>query len=42
VEYKPLLPPGQHPPADLNLAIMQKYRSQMEPHYLREQPAFVV
>jgi aminobenzoyl-glutamate utilization protein B len=42
VEYRPLLPPGQRPPADLNLAIMQKYRALMEPHYLSEQPVFTV
>lgn len=41
-KYRPLLPEGQTPPADLNAATMEKYRPLMEPHYLRERPVFRV
>ena len=40
VEYRPLLPPHQKPPADLNRATMEKYRSLMAEHYLSEKPLF--
>jgi aminobenzoyl-glutamate utilization protein B len=40
VEYRPLLPGDQKPPADLNRAMMDKYRPLMEKHYLVERPVF--
>ena len=40
IVYKPLLPPEQKPPADLNAALMTKFRPLMEPHYRREPPRF--
>ena len=40
VEYRPLLPSDQNPPVDLNRAMMDKYRSLMEKHYLAERPVF--
>ena len=36
--YKPLLPDDQRPPIELNRAEMEKYRHQMERHYVRERP----
>ncbi len=33
--YRPLLPPDQKPPVDLNRDEMAKYRDQMKPHYLQ-------
>jgi aminobenzoyl-glutamate utilization protein B len=41
VVYRPLLPPDQRPPTDLNAALMEKFRRLMEPHYLRDRPLFV-
>jgi aminobenzoyl-glutamate utilization protein B len=38
--YRPLLPDGQRAPADLNEALMEKFRPQMEAHYLAERPVF--
>lgn len=38
--YRPLLPGGQKPPADLNQAVMDKYRPLMEPHYVKTRPEF--
>jgi len=40
VVYEPLLPAHQKPPTDLNADVMEKYRSQMEKHYLKERPRF--
>ncbi|MCZ6906525.1 MAG: amidohydrolase [Deltaproteobacteria bacterium] len=40
VEYKPLLPPDQKPPLELNKAIMERYRSLMQKHYSKEKPEF--
>jgi aminobenzoyl-glutamate utilization protein B len=40
-EYKPLLPPDQKPPANLNKDTMAKYRSLMKPFYLRKEIRFV-
>ncbi|MBT7898079.1 MAG: amidohydrolase, partial [Rhodospirillales bacterium] len=40
-EYRPLLPVGQDPPADLNRAMMETFRPQMREHYLKEKPEFV-
>jgi aminobenzoyl-glutamate utilization protein B len=39
-EYRPLLPPDQNPPVDLNRAMMEKYRPLMRQHYLKEKPVF--
>jgi aminobenzoyl-glutamate utilization protein B len=41
-KYEPLLPAGQHPDPDLNKAMMEKYRPQMESHYVKERPVFTV
>jgi len=41
IEYEPLLPKDQQPPLDLNRAEMEKYRAQMEAHYVAERPKFV-
>ena len=38
--YRPLLPEDQRAPAHLNLALMEKFRPQMEAHYLRDEPVF--
>lgn len=38
--YRPLLPGSQKPPADLNKAVMDKYRPLMEPHYVKQRPVF--
>lgn len=40
VVYRPLLPDSQRPPAALNRAEMEKYRAQMEQHYVRGRPVF--
>jgi aminobenzoyl-glutamate utilization protein B len=39
-EYRPLLPPDQKPPLDLNHNIMERYRPAMREHYLKEKPVF--
>ncbi len=39
-EYRPLLPPDQKPPLELNRDIMERYRSAMRGHYLKEKPVF--
>jgi aminobenzoyl-glutamate utilization protein B len=39
--YRPLLPADQRAPADLNAALMEKFRPQMEAHYVAERPVFV-
>jgi aminobenzoyl-glutamate utilization protein B len=39
-QYRPLLPPHQKPPVDLNRAMMEKYRPLMAKHYLKEKPVF--
>jgi aminobenzoyl-glutamate utilization protein B len=39
-QYRPLLPAHQKPPADLNRAMMEKYRPLMAKHYLKEKPVF--
>ena len=41
VEYRPLLPVGQDPPADLNRDMMEAFRPAMREHYLKRQPEFV-
>ena len=41
VEYKPMLPPEQKPPVELNRAIMEKFRPAMAKLYLKELPEFV-
>jgi hypothetical protein len=40
-EYKPLLPPDQKPPANLNKDKMAKYRPLMKAFYLRKRIRFV-
>ncbi len=40
VEYRPLLPPDQKPPLELNRDIMERYRPAMRAHYLKDKPAF--
>ncbi|MEE8074299.1 MAG: hypothetical protein V3T60_01585 [Candidatus Binatia bacterium] len=40
VEYRPLLPPDQKPPLELNKEIMERYRPLMQKHYSKEKPAF--
>jgi aminobenzoyl-glutamate utilization protein B len=40
VEYKPLLPPDQRPPLELNRDLMERYRAAMREHYLKEKPVF--
>ena len=39
-EYRPLLPPDQKPPLELNRYIMERYRPAMRDHYLKEKPVF--
>jgi aminobenzoyl-glutamate utilization protein B len=39
-DYRPLLPPEQKPPVDLNRAMMDKYRPLMAKHYVKEKPVF--
>ena len=38
--YFSMLPPDQKPPLELNRAMMEKYRPQMQQHYLKEKPVF--
>ena len=40
VEYRPLLPPDQKPPLELNRELMERYRPLMRKHYLDQKPAF--
>ncbi len=40
VDYRPLLPPDQKPPLELNKEIMGRYRPLMQKHYSKEKPAF--
>jgi aminobenzoyl-glutamate utilization protein B len=40
-EYRPLLPPDQKPPVDLNRNIMEQFRPEMRKHYLKKRPQFV-
>jgi aminobenzoyl-glutamate utilization protein B len=40
VEYRPLLPPDQKPPLDLNRDLMERYRPKMREHYLKDRPEF--
>lgn len=40
VAYRPLLPPDQKPPLDLNRDLMERYRPMMRQRYLKEKPAF--
>jgi aminobenzoyl-glutamate utilization protein B len=40
VEYKSLLPAEQKPPLELNRALMEKFRPEMQKHYLKERPLF--
>ncbi len=39
-QYKPLLPVGQDPPADLNRDLMEAFRPAMREHYLKRKPEF--
>jgi aminobenzoyl-glutamate utilization protein B len=39
-EYRPLLPPEQKPPLELNRNLMERYRPLMREHYLKEKPVF--
>lgn len=39
-EYRPLLPPDQKPPVELNRELMERYRPAMREHYLKERPVF--
>jgi aminobenzoyl-glutamate utilization protein B len=41
VAYRPLLPPDQKPPIALNRALMDRFRPQLERHYVKETPSFV-
>ena len=40
VEYRPLLPPDQEPPLELNRELMERYRPLMRKHYLDRRPVF--
>ena len=40
-EYRPLLPPDQKPPLELNRNLMERYRPTMRAHYLKKKPVFV-
>ena len=40
VSYRPLLPPDQKPPVDLNRATMERYRPLLAQHYVKDQPNF--
>jgi aminobenzoyl-glutamate utilization protein B len=40
--YKPLLPDDQRAPEHLNFALMEKFRPQMEAHYVKAEPVFTV
>ncbi len=39
-EYRPLLPPDQKPPLELNRDLMERHRPAMRAHYLKEKPVF--
>ena len=41
MKYRPLLPPDQKPPVELNRVLMEKFRGEMRKHYLKERPQFV-
>jgi aminobenzoyl-glutamate utilization protein B len=38
--YRPLLPPDQKPPIELNRAQMEPWRAKLAPHYVKEKPVF--
>jgi aminobenzoyl-glutamate utilization protein B len=40
-EYRPLLPPDQQPPLELNRDLMERYRPAMREHYPKEKPVFI-
>jgi aminobenzoyl-glutamate utilization protein B len=40
VVYRPLLPPDQNPPLELNREIMERYRPLMREYYLKDKPVF--
>jgi aminobenzoyl-glutamate utilization protein B len=40
-EYRPLLPPNQKPPLELNRDLMERYRAAMREHYLKDKPSFL-
>jgi aminobenzoyl-glutamate utilization protein B len=40
VKYRPLLPPDQKPPVELNREQMEQFRPLMRPHYVKERPRF--
>jgi len=40
-EYRPLLPPDQKPPLELNRNLTERYRPAMRAHYLKKKPVFV-
>jgi aminobenzoyl-glutamate utilization protein B len=40
-KYRPLLPPEQKPPVDLNREPMETFRAAMRAHYVKERPRFV-
>lgn len=41
VQYRPLLPPEQKPPLDLNRDLMEHWRPAMREHYVKTRPRFV-
>jgi aminobenzoyl-glutamate utilization protein B len=41
IVYRPLLPPEQKPPLELNRNIMEEFRPRMREHYVKERPRFV-
>ena len=41
LQYRPLLPVGQDPPATLNYDKMEPFRAAMRKHYLSEKPEFI-
>jgi aminobenzoyl-glutamate utilization protein B len=40
VVYRPLLPPDQTPPVDLNRAQMEPWREKLKAHHVKEKPVF--
>jgi aminobenzoyl-glutamate utilization protein B len=40
INYRPLLPPDQRPPVELNRAMMERFRPLQSAHYLKERPVF--
>jgi aminobenzoyl-glutamate utilization protein B len=38
--YRPLLPPDQKPPLELNRDLMERYRPAMREYYLKDKPVF--